>query len=99
MVRANKLECSSLVAFQPSHMIVGKDRGPYYKTLRTHNVHKIAKFHGKLVFLLLSVTSAGFDKHTSLFLESVHYKSLMFYSTGPRSYQCLHSCKLQPYTE
>jgi hypothetical protein len=49
----NLAKFKTLETLQPSLMIVGKDRGPYYKILRIHNVLKMAKFHGKLVFLAI----------------------------------------------
>ncbi len=47
-------------------MLECKARGQYYKTLKIDNEQKMDRFLGKLVFLLLSVTFTGLDKHTSL---------------------------------
>jgi hypothetical protein len=57
--------------------------GLYYKTLRIRNLQENDKVHSKLLY-------SGSDKHSSmgkqthlLSTESVNYKSVMFYSTGP----------------
>ncbi len=50
-------------------------KGQYYKIFLICNVRTLNKYHNKLVYLLLSVTSTGLDKHISL-LRNQYIKNL-----------------------
>jgi hypothetical protein len=57
--------------------------GLYFKTLRTHNLLEIDRFGNKLAYNELDKLTR-FNKETNqLSTESVHYESIMFYSTDP----------------
>ncbi len=66
-----------------SNPAIARHLGLYYKTLPTCKVRKLDRLSGKLVFLLLSVTFAGLDKHTRLLWNLLIVNPYCFIAQAP----------------